>query len=315
MNKRSPFIYSDDNKRYHTYNYYLRHRFGRKVQRVSLDIGAGCPNRCGERGFGGCIFCPDGSKPAGRFTGISADELRRRFEDARALVAQKSPDNAYIAYFQSGSNTFGDIAEFRKAFETALTFDGVVGMSIATRADCLTGEALEMLSELSGKTALTVELGLQTAHDKTAELCGRGHSFAEFTGGLEKLKGLGIRTGVHIINGLPGETEDMMLETARMLADLAPDMVKIHALFIEEGTPIAQMYRSGSFGMMSFERYVSVVCSQIELMPPATVIGRLTGDGDKDRLIAPDWSRSKISILNAVDKELVRRDTFQGAAR
>lgn len=313
MSSRSPFIYSDDNKRYHTYNYYLRHRFGKKVQRVSLDIGAGCPNRCGERGMGGCIFCPSGAEPLGRFKGLSEEELCRRFDESKSLVEGKSPDKCYIAYFQSGSNTFGDIAAFRQAFETALSFEGVVGLSVATRPDCLDDKALELLKEMSDKTALTVELGLQTIHDKTAELCNRGHSFAEFEHGFDKLKREGIRTGVHIINGLPFETEEMMLKTAKVLGGMRPDMLKIHMLFVEEGTALAEMYRRGEFELMSFERYISVVCSQLELMPPETVIGRLTGDADQSRLIAPEWSRKKINVLNSVDKEFVRRNSQQGA--
>lgn len=314
MSNRSPFAFSDDNKRYHSYSYYLRHRFGQRAERVSLDIGAGCPNRCGECGSGGCIFCPSGREPLGRFTGIAPDELARRFAEGREKVARKNKSGLYIAYFQSGSNTFGDIGAFRQAFETALGFEGVVGLSVATRPDCLPDEAVDMLAELSQKTELTVELGLQTVHDSTAALCGRGHSFAAFREGFGKLKSRGIRVGVHIINGLPRETPEMMLETASTLAALRPDMVKIHMLYVEEGTAIAEMYRRQELRLMTCEEYVSVVCSQIERMPPETVIARLTGDGDRSKLLAPLWSRDKIRVLNSIDKQLLSRGSFQGAA-
>lgn len=306
------FEYSDGSKRYHTYGYYLKKRFGKKIYRVSLDIGAGCPNRCGERGHGGCIFCPAGSTPLGKFTGISDERLSQLFEQGKAAVGSKCKDGPFIAYFQAGTNTYGSLPEFEKAFDRALSYDNVVGLCAATRADCIDDAAADMLAGLAEKTYLTVELGLQTIHDSTAALCNRGHTFEEFMAGYERLKSRGINTGIHIINGLPEETEEMMLATAEAVAALRPHCVKIHMLYVEEGTPLAEMYRKGGIKLLSREEYVSIICSQIELMPPETVIARLTGDGDRRRFIAPEWTLHKLPVLNEIDKEFVRRDSYQG---
>ncbi|MBR1723758.1 MAG: TIGR01212 family radical SAM protein [Ruminococcus sp.] len=307
------FKYSDDNKRYHTYSYHLKKRFGCRVYRAAMDIGAGCPNRCGECGYGGCIFCSDGADPRGRFEGISPEELRREFDRACAAAGEKARGKPFIAYLQSGSNTFGDISAFEEVYRRLIGCDNVVGLCIATRADCIDRAYAELLGELSRETALTVELGLQTIHDETALRCGRGHTLAQFMQGFELLRERGVDVGVHIINGLPGETHDMMVETALFVGKLRPHSVKIHMLYVEEGTTIAELYRRGELGLLSREQYVAVVCDQLELIPPETVIARLTGDGDRSRFIAPEWTLHKLPVLNAIDMELARRGTYQGA--
>ena len=309
----SGFEYSDDNKRYHTYSYYLKHRFGSRVYRVSLDIGAGCPNRCGERGSGGCLFCTEGAVPRGRFRGIPDEELLRRFAAGREALGGKAGD-LLIAYLQSGSNTFGDPDAFMRVYRRLISLDGVAGLTIATRADCIDEAVADRLSELKDETYLTVELGLQTIHDDTARRMHRGHDLSEFLHGYGLLRKRGINTGVHIINGLPCETSPMMLETARFVGTLRPHILKIHNLFIEEGTRLAQLYRRGEVQAMELGEYVELVCSQIELIPPETVIARLTGDGDRKRLTAPLWTLRKRQVLNAIDTELARRGSFQGAA-
>lgn len=306
------FRYSDDNKRYHTYSYYLKHRFGRRVYRAAMDIGAGCPNRCGECGSGGCIFCSDGGTPRGRFTGISEEELKKRFEKSKAAVSAKSPDGLYIPYLQSGSNTFGDTAAFARVYNTLLGYDGVVGLCIATRADCIDGDMADLLAEINEKTYLTVELGLQTAHDETAAKCSRGHTLGQFLECCRILRERRINIGIHIINGLPGESREMMLQTARLVGELAPHSLKIHMLYIEEGTPLARLYVQGGIRPLERGEYVSLVCDQLEMIPPETVITRLTGDGVRGRLIAPEWSLHKRCVLNEIDKEMERRGSYQG---
>ncbi len=306
------FEYSDDNKRYHTYGCYLKHRFGQRVFRAAMDIGAGCPNRCGECGSHGCVFCSDGRTPRGRFTGISDNELDRLFREAAVRTGSKAEGAPFIAYLQAGSNTFGDIAAFESVYRRLLSYDNVAGLCIATRADCIDGQYAELLAGLSRETYLTVELGLQTIYDETALACGRGHTLGQFMQGYELLRERGVNLGVHIINGLPGETHDMMRETARFVGQLRPHCVKIHDLYFERGTAIAEMLSRGEAAPMELDEYVSVICDQIELMPPETVIARLTGDGDRRKLIAPEWSLHKILVLNEIDKELAARDSFQG---
>lgn len=309
----NPYPYSDDNKRYRTYSCYLRRRFGKKIYRVALDIGAGCPNRDGSRGIGGCIFCSASSSCSGRFTGISPESLKAQFEEGRRLIGSKCPDGPYIAYFQAGTNTYGDSAALKNAFETALGFDNVIGLAIATRADCIDKEKADMLAALSEKTYLTVELGLQSVHDKTAELCNRCHTYKEFLKAYRLLRERGINVGVHIINGLPHETHGMMLETAKRLAELDLHCMKIHLLYVEEGTPLASLYRSGGFEMITQEQYTQTVCDQLEVLPPDLILARMTGDADRSRLIAPQWSLKKLCVMNEIDKEMARRNTMQGA--
>jgi hypothetical protein len=308
----NPFELSDDNKRYQTYNYYLKHRFGCKVYRIALDAGAGCPNRDGERGTGGCIFCSAAATARGKFCGMSEEALRAQFERGREKIAKKCADGPYIAYFQAGTNTYGDTEAFRRIFESALSFDNVCGITVATRADCIDDEKADMLEEISKKTYLTVELGLQTAHNETADFCNRRHSFEEFLTAHSKLVERGINVGVHIINGLPHESAEMMIDTARALAKLKLHCIKIHLLYIQRGTEIARMYERGEFEMISREEYIRTVCSQLEVLPKEVIIARLTGDGERSKLIAPEWSLKKLCIMNEIDKEMQRRGTWQG---
>lgn len=307
------FPYSDDNKRYHTYSYYLKHRYGRRVFRAAMDIGAGCPNRCGECGVNGCIFCADGSTPRGRFEGISPEELERIYLAARESTGSKAQGAPFITYLQAGSNTYGDISAFEPVYRQLTGFEGVAGLCIATRADCIDEQYADLLAQLSRETELEVELGLQTIHDETALRCGRGHTLEQFLRGYELLQERSVKTGVHIINGLPGEDADMMRETARLVGSLKPHSLKIHVLYIERGTPVAALYERGELIPLEREEYVSIVCDQLELIPPETVIARLTGDADRRRILAPQWTLHKILVLNEIDKELARRGTFQGA--
>ena len=297
-----------NHKCYYTYDAYLKETFGGKTVRIPLDGGFTCPNRDGTKGRGGCTFC------AGTGLPYRGRPLREQFEEARQPLLRKwgrqMETERYLPYFQVFSNTYGPTEKLRALYEEALALPHAVGLSIATRCDCLTDETVSLLRELNEKTHLTVELGLQTVHEKTAEAIGRGHTFPEFREGWRKLEGL--RRGVHLIDGLPGETPDMMLETARQVAALRPHLVKIHMLYLEAGTPLGERYRRAPFPLLTKEEYVSVVVGQLEVLPPDTVIGRLTGDGQADRLLAPEWSRKKFCVLNDVDKEFRRRGTRQG---
>lgn len=306
----NPFPYSDSNKRYHTYAYYLKKRFGGKVSRISLNGGFTCPNIDGTVGTGGCIYCsPAGS---GEFAGDPAIPIREQFAQGAALMGQKWDTQMHIAYFQARTNTYAPVPVLRRLYEEALSCPGVVGLSIATRPDCLPDETCDLLAELSRRTYLTVELGLQTIHDKTGRLINRCHTYEQFLEGYRKLRQRGILVGAHLINGLPGETPEMMAESVKALAQLDLHLMKLHLLYITEGTPLAALWRAGKVRSLEPEEYTRIVCDQIELIPSRIVLGRITGDGAPDTLLAPQWSRKKLCVLNSVDQELARRGSYQG---
>lgn len=306
----NPFKYSDDNKRYHTYSYYLKKRFGQKVMKIPLNVDLGCPNRDGTKGTGGCKFCS--AHLGGEFAGDPCDDIRTQFDSVRRMMNNKWSQGLYIPYFQAGSNTYAPVSELRQMYETALGIENCVGLSVATRADCIDGEKAELLGEIAKRTYLTVELGLQTVHDSTALAMNRCHTFADFLKGYELLRKNGVNVCVHIIDGLPGETHEMMLQTAKELAKLDLHSIKIHLLHVLKGTVLAQMYEQGEFETMSVQEYVNTVCDQLEVLPQELVIQRVTGDGARDELIAPLWSLKKFCVMNEIDKELGRRCSYQG---
>ena len=303
------FKYTLDNKRYHTWNYYLNNKFGEKVFKVALNGGFTCPNIDGTRGYGGCTYCLSGS---GDFAGNPEHSVPRQFEEVKARMHKKWPKAKYIPYFQANTNTYAPVSVLKEKFEPVLEQDGVVGLSIATRADCLSEDVLSYLTDLSKRTYLMVELGLQTIFDETGERINRCHSYAEFLAGYNELKKRGINTCVHLILGLPGETTEMMIESAKAVAKLEPTCVKLHLLHILKGTKIAKEYESGEFETLTLKEYVNTVVDCLEYFSEETVIQRLTGDGGRDILIAPLWSLKKFVVLNEIDKEMVRRDTYQG---
>ena len=309
------FKYTSTNKRYHTWDYYLKSVFGEKVAKVSLDGGFTCPNIDGTISRGGCIFCS--KRGSGDFAlEITSENLKEQFEAAKNSIRKKWPGiNKYIAYFQAYTNTYADIKTLREKYETVLSLENVIGLSIATRADILDKETLEYLDELNKKTFLWVELGLQSSNDKTAELINRGHDFRTFVKAAEQLRKRNIRICVHIINGLPGETYDDMIKTIKDISVLDINAVKIHMLYILKDTPLFKLYEKEKFRIMKREDYIQTVADQIELLPEEVIVERVTGDGKADDLKAPLWSLNKISILNDIDKELVRRNTWQGIKR
>lgn len=296
--------------RYHKLNEAYRREFGGKVFKVPLDGGFTCPNRDGLVSKGGCTFCSDDG--SGDFAGNACDPIPVQFAEVKARLHRKWKEARYIAYFQAFSNTYAPVARLRELFEPALKEEGVVGLSIATRPDCLPDDVVDYLAELNERTSLTIELGLQTIHDVTAKKINRGHDYKTFLEGLAKLRRRNISVVVHIINGLPGETTEMMLDTAREVAKMDIQGIKIHLLHVLKHTPLARQYEKGLLELMDETTYVSLVCDQLETLPPEIVIHRLTGDGPPDLLIGPTWSRHKMAVLNAIDAELVRRDSFQG---
>lgn len=306
----NPFPYSLDNKRYHTWNWFLQNKFGSKVTKIALNGGFTCPNIDGAKGVGGCSYCLGGS---GEFAGSPLDSITNQFQKIAEKMGKKWQNTKYIPYFQANTNTYAPIDKLKALYEEALSQENVVGLAIATRPDCISDDVLDYLAELSNRTYLLVELGLQSIFDETGDRINRCHSYKEFEDCYSRLKERGINVCVHLIMGLPGETHKMMLESVKKVASLRPECVKLHLLHILKGTKIAKQYENGEFGCMELSEYVNVIVDSLELLPKETVIQRLTGDGAKDSLIAPLWSLKKFVVLNEIDKEMVRRNTVQGA--
>ena len=308
----NPYKNTDSNKRYYTYDYYLRRRFGAKVAKIPLDIGLTCPNIDGRCGVGGCIYCS--GRGSGDFAESPLLPIEEQYRLTREKLSSKWSTERCIAYFQAHTNTYAPLEFLKDSFERALLLDGVVGINIATRADCLERDVCEYLADLAERTVLTVELGLQSSSDKTAEIINRGHTYADFLDGYRRLREASdkIELCVHIIFGLPGESREDMMKTVRDVAELAPDQVKIHLLHVLKNTEMARIYERGEYTPLEKDEYVALVADAIELLPPDTVVARLTGDGMADDLLAPDWSRKKVAVINDIDKLLYSRSSWQG---
>lgn len=299
------FKYSLDNKRYHTLNYFFKNKFGQKVFKVPLDINSTCPNQLN----GGCIYCSNKS-----ISVISDSNLDivNQFEKGKNIMENKWPDGLYIPYFQSGTNTYNSPDLIKSYVDKLLVIPKVVGIAIATRPDALSEEWLEYLEDLNKKTFLMVELGLQSSNNNTLRFINRGHDVEAFTKAVKMLQERNIFVVAHIINGLPYETKDDMLNTVRYLNDLKIDGIKIHMLYVAKNTPLAKMYEKEKYPLLSLEEYIDIICDQLELLNENIVIERLTGDPIKEELIAPDWLLKKFVVLNNIDKEMVKRNAYQG---
>lgn len=304
------FPFPTDGKRYYTWNRHLRDEFGMKIFKVALDAGFDCPNRDGTVAFGGCTFCS--AAGSGDFAGDRVDSIEDQFEERKNKMHQKWKDAKYMAYFQAYTNTHAPLPILKEKFEAALAVDGVIGLSIATRPDCLPDDVVEYLAELNQRTYLWVELGLQTVHERTANLINRAHDFSCYLEGVQKLRNHGIRVCTHIINGLPLEDNKMMLETIREVAKLDVQGIKIHLLHLLKGTPMIKQYEKGLVEFMDKDDYIGLVVDQLELLPPEMVIHRITGDGPINLMIGPMWSVNKWDVLNGIDAELERRGSWQG---
>lgn len=300
------FLYTLDNKRYHTLNYYYQTLFHHKVFKVSLNANFSCPN---FQNGNGCIFCLHGSND---YDISKNGDLIKQFKEIKNILEKKWPDGYYIGYFQANTNTYAPVSILKEKFELILKLDKVVGLSIATRSDAITEECYDYLEELNQKTFLTVELGLQSSNENTLKLIKRGHDVHNFALAVENLKKRGIKVVVHIINGLPYETKEDMLNTVKFLNALGIDGIKIHMLHILKGTELANMYQKKPFPILSKEEYIDIVVEQLEYLDPKIVIHRITGDPNVDDLIAPTWLIKKFCVLNDIDKEMVRRNTYQG---
>ncbi|MBE6114399.1 MAG: TIGR01212 family radical SAM protein [Erysipelotrichaceae bacterium] len=305
----NPFQYSDDNKRYYTWNYYLKKRYGQKVCKVPLDAHFTCPNRDGTKGSGGCLYCS--ARGSGDFA-ASFPNLNEQFEAGREMMHRKWPGSLLIAYFQAYSNTYASIEYLKKVYEPFIERDDIVAIAIATRGDCINEKTAELLSSWNQKKEIWVELGLQSIHDKSEKYMNRCHTVKEFEDALYLLHSKGIKCSAHIINSLPYESKEDMIETAKYIATLPLTAVKIHMLHLMEDTVLGEMYKNEPFSLLTREEYVDVVVSQLEVLPPTMIIQRLTGDAPLDLLIEPRWTIKKTIVLNEIDKEMVRRDTYQG---
>lgn len=310
----TPFHYSDTNKRYHTQSYYLKNRFGCKVMKISLNCGFSCPNIDGTKGTGGCTYCSEGS---GEFAGTPSLSVTEQFMQIKSRMNLKWREGMYIPYFQANTNTYGPLSKIRAMTEEALALDNgddirIAGIALSTRPDCISDDVLDYLAELDRRTYLTVELGLQTVHDKTAEKINRCHTYADFLRCYERLRKHDIKVCVHLINGLPGEDLDIMMRSAEEMAKLDLHSIKLHLLHIIKGTKMAEDYLRGEFKALTLEEYRDIICAQLEILPPELIIQRVTGDGGKDMLIAPLWSLKKFTVMNEIDKKLARDDSWQG---
>jgi len=303
----NPFKYSDTNKRYHTLNYYNKVKYGEKVFKAVIDGGFTCPNKDGKISHGGCIFCDGGS---GYFTKGNLSVKEQVYLELKR-IRNKNPNAKAIAYFQSNTNTYASVEYLKKVYEEALSCDGIIGISIGTRADCLDQDIINYIADLNNQTNLTVELGLQTIHNTTLKYINRGYNHEKFCDGYNKLKERNIRTCLHIINGLPFENEKMMLDTVQEVAKLNPEAVKIQMLHVIKNTPLEKTYNNG-LELLSMEEYIDIVVKQLELLSPETVVERITGDGDKSKLISPLWSTNKIAVLGGIDKKQVQLNSMQG---
>ncbi len=312
QSQTNPFVNSDSNKRYYTYDYYLRKTFGGKCAKLPIDGGFTCPNIDGRCGRGGCIYCS--SRGSGDFAGPPELSVTEQLEYARSRLSAKWNVSKYIAYFQAHTNTYAPLEVLKSKFSEAMKFQGVVGLNIATRADCLEDDVVKYLAELAEQTVLTVELGLQTSNDTVAEFINRGHTYQQFVEGYNRLRSANDKINIcaHIIFGLPGEGEDEMMNTVRDIARLNPDQVKIHLLHVLRNTRLADMYLDGEYIPMEREQYIKAVVNAVQLLSPDTVIARVTGDGAGDDLLAPEWSRRKTTVVNDIDKLLYATSCMQG---
>ena len=304
------FQYSLDNKRYHTLNYHYKEKYHCKVIKVSLNAGFTCPNIDGKVGYGGCIYCSKSG--SGDFGGDISKSLSEQFDEIKEKLSKKWPRGKYIAYFQAHTNTYAPLSVLKEKYESVLKKDNVIGIAIATRPDAIEDEVLDYLEELNKNTDVTVELGLQTIHEDTAKLINRCHSLNQFEEMVKKLRKRNIEVVVHIINGIPYETKEMMIETVKYLNHLDINGIKIHMLNIVKDTPLATLYQEKKFKVLSKEEYIDIVIQQLEYLRPEIVIHRITSDPDPKNLIEPTWLIKKFCVLNDIDKEMKKRNTYQG---
>jgi radical SAM protein (TIGR01212 family) len=297
-------------ERYYSLSADLRKLFGCRVQKITVDAGLNCPNRDGTLGVGGCIYCNATGSGSGAFArGMSVKE---QIEIGKKAMIRRYKAKKFLVYFQSYSNTYASMDHLTQMYREALAVEGVAGLCIGTRPDCISEPTFDLLADLSRKHLIWLELGLQSAHDQTLGVINRGHNCTVFAQAVEAAKTRQIRTCAHIILGLPGESRKMVRQTARFLADLDIDGVKLHLLYVVKGTPLERLYRKDQYRCLTRKEYVEWSCDVLERLPKTAVIHRLTGDPHPDELVAPQWSLDKRGALAAIEQRLEERDTRQG---
>lgn len=298
-----------DDKRYNNLNSFLRSKFNDKVFKISLDAGFTCPNRDGSIGTGGCIFCsPRGS---GDFAGTCSD-LVQQFEEVKEMMNKKWKNGKYIVYFQAYTNTYADVETLKEKYYSVLNLEGVVGIAIATRPDCLNSEILDLLEEIGKQKYLWVELGLQTIHQNTADLINRGYPLETYIKAVQELKKRNIDVVTHVILGLPGESREDMLQTVDFVANTDTQGIKLHLLHLVKDTRLVDLFERGQLRIMEMDEYADLIVDCIERIPESMVIHRITGDGPRETLIEPRWSLKKWEVINSIEHQLMDRSTWQG---
>ena len=291
---------------YYSLNNYLKDTFGEKVYKIALNGGFTCPNRDGTLDTRGCIFCSGAG--SGEFAGKMEDSITVQIEKGKERLKEKIKNGKYIAYFQAFTNTYAPVQRLKKLYEEAISHPDIVVLSIATRPDCLSEEVMQLLREMNDRKPVWVELGLQTIHEKTAEYIRRGYPLPVYDEAVKKLKKAGIQVIVHVILGLPGETMEDMKATVSYVGKSGADGIKLQLLHVIKGTDLEKEYREGKCRVMELEEYAALTADCIALLPEETVIHRLTGDGDKKTLIAPEWSKDKKRVLNALHKAIREKE-------
>lgn len=304
------FKYSNDNKRYHTLTYYYQNKFSSKVCKISLNANFTCPNIDGKVGIGGCIYCS--KLGSGDFGGNPNENLITQFEKGKKIMQRKWPNAKFIAYFQANTNTYAPLEKLKQCFEPFINRKDCIGLSIATRSDSITDECLDYLEDINKRTFLTIELGLQTIHEKTSKLINRCSSLNNFETMVKKLRERNINVVIHIINGLPYETEEMMLDTVKYLNKLDINGIKIHMLAILKNTPLEKYYQTHKFKVLTKEEYINIVVKQLEYLRPEIIIHRLTEDPNPKDIIEPTWLIKKFTVLNDIDKLMSKNNIYQG---
>ena len=304
-----------EEKHYLTLNNYLKHLYNEKVFKVSLNGNFSCPNRDGKISTNGCIFCS--AKGSGDFAGNINLSIKDQFYEVVSKLENKWPNGAYIAYFQANTNTYGTVSELKMRYEQIIKDgkkldDKIKVLSIATRPDCLDDDILNLLNELNKQIPLWIELGFQSSNENTAKFINRGYQNECLITAVNNLKAIGIKVIVHIINGLPTDTYDDMINTVKFLAHLPIDGIKIHMLHVINNSPLGKLYKEKPFPLLTLEEYVEIVVAQLRLLPPNVVIHRITGDADKNELLAPMWTLKKFVVMNEIDKLMRKENYYQG---
>lgn len=287
---------------YLSFNKYLKDKFGQKVYKISLDGGFTCPNRDGKAGTRGCIFCSKGG--SGDFAESREMSITEQIESGKKKVEKKIKSGKYIAYFQAFTNTYAPVEILRQKYEEAINHPDIVALSIATRPDCLGDDVLRLLDEMNKIKPVFVELGLQTIHQKSAKYIRRGYDLSVYDKAVRDLNKIGVNVVVHVILGLPNESENDMLETVKYVCESGANGIKLQLLHVIDGTDLAKDYEKGLFKTLEFDEYVNLIVKCVKIIPKDIVIHRLTGDGAKKDLIAPLWSADKKRVLNAINKAL-----------